>query len=110
MKWMGIYLLGYVLLLAAVLLTLWKTGILATIAPFWIVVGCSPRSESASWSPSPIAGRKSRSSSIGADGASRFSPQAFTIERMFPSGSLNQATRIAPETWTSPSRVVFGKS
>jgi hypothetical protein len=39
MKWMGIYLLGYVLLLAAVLLTLWKTGILATIAPFWIGVG-----------------------------------------------------------------------
>jgi hypothetical protein len=39
MKWMGIYLLGYVLLLAAVLLTLWKTGILATIAPFWILVG-----------------------------------------------------------------------
>ena len=39
MKWMGIYLLGYVLLLAAVLLTLWKTGVLATIAPFWILVG-----------------------------------------------------------------------
>ena len=39
MKWMGIYLLGYVLLLAAVVLTLWKTGILATIQPFWIGVG-----------------------------------------------------------------------
>jgi hypothetical protein len=39
MKWMGIYLLGYALLLAAVLLTLWKTGVLATIAPFWIGVG-----------------------------------------------------------------------
>jgi hypothetical protein len=39
MKWVGMYLLGYVLLLAAVLLSLWKTGILASIQPFWIGVG-----------------------------------------------------------------------
>lgn len=39
MKWMGMYLLGYVLLLAAVLLGLWKTGVLASIPPFWIGVG-----------------------------------------------------------------------
>jgi hypothetical protein len=39
MKWMGIYLLGYVLLLAAALLALWKTGVLATIPPFWLGVG-----------------------------------------------------------------------
>jgi hypothetical protein len=39
MKWTGMYLVGYVMLLAAVLLTLWKTGILATIQPFWIGVG-----------------------------------------------------------------------
>jgi hypothetical protein len=39
MKWVGMYLLGYVLLLAAVLLALWKTGILASIPPFWIGVG-----------------------------------------------------------------------
>lgn len=39
MKWMGIYLLGYVLLLAAALLALWKTGVLASIAPFWLGVG-----------------------------------------------------------------------
>ena len=39
MKWVGMYLLGYVLLLAAVLLALWKTGILASIQPFWIGVG-----------------------------------------------------------------------
>ena len=39
MKWMGMYLLGYVLLIAAVLLALWKTGVLASIQPFWIGVG-----------------------------------------------------------------------
>lgn len=39
MKWMGMYLLGYVLLIVAVLLALWKTGLLASIQPFWIGVG-----------------------------------------------------------------------
>jgi hypothetical protein len=39
MKWVGMYLLGYVLLLVAVLLALWKTGILASIQPFWIGAG-----------------------------------------------------------------------
>ncbi len=36
MKWTGIYLLGYVLLVAAGLLALWKMGVLASISPFWI--------------------------------------------------------------------------
>jgi hypothetical protein len=39
MKWTGLYLLGYILLVVAALLALWKTGILATIAPFWVGVG-----------------------------------------------------------------------
>jgi predicted signal transduction protein with EAL and GGDEF domain len=39
MKWMGIYLLGYVILVVAGLLALWKTGILSTISPFWLEVG-----------------------------------------------------------------------
>ena len=39
MKWMGMYLLGYVLLIVAILLALWKTGVLASIQPFWIGVG-----------------------------------------------------------------------
>ena len=39
MKWMGMYLLGYVLLIAAILLALWKTGVLASIQPFWVGVG-----------------------------------------------------------------------
>ena len=39
MKWMGVYLLGYVLLIAALLLALWKTGVLASIGTFWIGVG-----------------------------------------------------------------------
>ena len=39
MKWAGFYLLGYVLLLVALLLALWKIGVLATIQPFWIGVG-----------------------------------------------------------------------
>jgi hypothetical protein len=39
MKWMGMYLLGYVLLISAALLALWKTGVLASIPPFWLGVG-----------------------------------------------------------------------
>jgi hypothetical protein len=39
MKWMGMYLAGYVLLLVAALLALWKTGVLASIQPFWIGIG-----------------------------------------------------------------------
>ena len=39
MKWMGIYLLGYFLLLGGVLLALWKTGVLASIGPTWIAIG-----------------------------------------------------------------------
>ena len=39
MKWMGVYLLGYVLLIGAALLALWKTGVLASIPPFWLGVG-----------------------------------------------------------------------
>ena len=39
MKWMGIYLLGYVLLLAGVILALWKTGVLASIGPTWTGIG-----------------------------------------------------------------------
>ena len=39
MKWTGLYLLGYILLIAAGLLALWKTGVLATIPSFWLGVG-----------------------------------------------------------------------
>ena len=39
MKWMGIYLLGYVLLVSAALLALWKTGVLASIGTTWIMIG-----------------------------------------------------------------------
>ena len=39
MKWMGIYLLGYGLLVIGGLLALWKTGVLSSIGPFWVGVG-----------------------------------------------------------------------
>lgn len=39
MKWMGIYLLGYGLLVVGALLALWKTGVLASIGTFWVGVG-----------------------------------------------------------------------
>jgi hypothetical protein len=39
MKFMGIYLIGYVLLLAGGLLALWKTGVLASIGPVWTGIG-----------------------------------------------------------------------
>ena len=39
MKWMGIYLLGYSLLVLGGLLALWKTGLLASIGPVWTAIG-----------------------------------------------------------------------
>jgi hypothetical protein len=39
MKWMGIYLIGYLLLIGGVLLALWKTGVLASIGPVWTGIG-----------------------------------------------------------------------
>jgi hypothetical protein len=39
MKWMGIYLLGYSLLVIGGLLALWKTGLLASIGPVWTAIG-----------------------------------------------------------------------
>jgi hypothetical protein len=39
MKWIGVYLVGYVLLIVALVLALWKTGVLASIGPFWVGVG-----------------------------------------------------------------------
>jgi len=39
MKWTGLYLLGYVLLIAGALLALWKTGVLASVGTFWVGVG-----------------------------------------------------------------------
>jgi hypothetical protein len=39
MKWSGLYLLGYVLLIVGVLLALWKIGVLASIGPVWTGIG-----------------------------------------------------------------------
>ncbi|WKJ88902.1 hypothetical protein QZJ86_12810 [Methylomonas montana] len=39
MKWTGIFLLGYVILLCGILAALWKLGILANIGTAWAVIG-----------------------------------------------------------------------
>jgi hypothetical protein len=39
MKWTGLYLLGYVILMGGILAALWKTGVLASIGAFWTGVG-----------------------------------------------------------------------
>jgi len=39
MKWAGIYLLGYVILIGGLLAALWKLGILASIGTAWTVIG-----------------------------------------------------------------------
>ena len=39
MKWTGLYLLGYVILMGGILAALWKTGVLASIGTFWTGVG-----------------------------------------------------------------------
>jgi hypothetical protein len=38
MKWTGMYLLGFVLLLGGVMLALWKLGLLAIIGSFWTAI------------------------------------------------------------------------
>jgi hypothetical protein len=39
MKWAGMYLVGFILLIAGVLAALWKMGILASIGTTWTVIG-----------------------------------------------------------------------
>jgi hypothetical protein len=39
MKWTGLYLLGYAILVGGVILALWKLGILATIGTTWTIIG-----------------------------------------------------------------------
>ena len=39
MKWAGVYLLGYVLLIGGILAALWKLGILASIGTTWTLIG-----------------------------------------------------------------------
>ena len=38
MKWTGIYLVGYVILIGGVLAALWKLGVLADIGTTWTII------------------------------------------------------------------------
>jgi hypothetical protein len=39
MKWTGMYLLGYTVLIAGLLAALWKLGVLARIGTTWTLIG-----------------------------------------------------------------------
>jgi hypothetical protein len=39
MKWAGMYLIGYIVLIGGVLAGLWKMGVLASIGMTWTVIG-----------------------------------------------------------------------
>lgn len=39
MKWTGIFLLGYVILMGGILAALWKLGVLASIGMTWTLIG-----------------------------------------------------------------------
>ena len=39
MKWTGLYLLGYVILIGGLLAALWKMGVLASIGTAWTLIG-----------------------------------------------------------------------
>ena len=39
MKWTGLYLIGYIVLIGGVLAALWNMGILASIGTTWTVIG-----------------------------------------------------------------------
>ncbi|HEX4481969.1 MAG TPA: hypothetical protein VH082_14230 [Rudaea sp.] len=39
MKWAGLYLVGFVVLIGGILAALWKLGLLQGIDPTWIIIG-----------------------------------------------------------------------
>jgi hypothetical protein len=39
MKWMGLYLAGYALIVIGIVAALWKTGALERIGTFWTAIG-----------------------------------------------------------------------
>jgi hypothetical protein len=39
MKWTGLYLVGYVILMGGLLAALWKLGVLASIGTTWTLIG-----------------------------------------------------------------------
>jgi hypothetical protein len=39
MKWTGMYLLGYVILMGGLLAALWKMGVLSSIGATWTLIG-----------------------------------------------------------------------
>lgn len=39
MKWTGIYLVGYIIMLGGIIAALWKSGILASIGTTWTIIG-----------------------------------------------------------------------
>jgi hypothetical protein len=39
MKWTGIYLLGYVIMLGGIIAALWKSGVLQRIGTTWTIIG-----------------------------------------------------------------------
>jgi hypothetical protein len=39
MKWMGIYLMGYVILVAGIVAALWKAGVLERLGTTWTAIG-----------------------------------------------------------------------
>jgi hypothetical protein len=39
MKWVGMYLIGFVILIGGGLAALWKLGLLQNVDPTWIVIG-----------------------------------------------------------------------
>ena len=39
MKWAGMYLIGYIVLIGGVLAALWEMGVLASIGMTWTVIG-----------------------------------------------------------------------
>ena len=39
MKWTGMYLIGYVILIGGLLAALWKMGVLASIGTVWTLIG-----------------------------------------------------------------------
>jgi hypothetical protein len=39
MKWTGIYLVGYLVMLAGILAALWKSGVMERIGTTWTIIG-----------------------------------------------------------------------
>jgi len=80
MKWTGMYLLGYVILIGGILAALWKMGILARIDTAWTLIGVVIAIGIGIMLAVTSSGNKETSKSIGSERCRRFDARDWRAE------------------------------